>query len=387
MGQRTSRPKKAAKHAAPGAALRPWSSGTPEKAFADGLREELLSGAAVVVFCWEQLAQRGEDGGDGDDNGKAERTENSQRAFTLGALPAELLSRVLFLGFQSSPKARVFPPAEWLDAGESLMRLAADDLSKSDEAELPVGKVRAMWEAAQDLAVSLGDDDGDDALTATEVLACCPLVPKNGVTGMLLDHAGPDGLTEFFRAVRRFHGTDSMTIEDSLRLVLQSCVRLPGEAQRIDRVLTAWATVQAETAGENGPDGFALSEDTIYILAFSMIMLNTDAHNPNVKHKMDENQFISSNRGIDDGGDLPEEFMRSCVFQPFPFSHSAHSSSDFSAHTPLFFGPGFSVVFKRTTSVCQCPSCRHLGHTQLAHRSHGAGCVHRLAGARKARAE
>jgi brefeldin A-inhibited guanine nucleotide-exchange protein len=38
-------------------------------------------------------------------------------------------------------------------------------------------------------------------------------------------------------------------------------------------------------------------------------MLNTDAHNPQVKHRMTKNDFIKNNRGINDGNDLPEEFL------------------------------------------------------------------------------
>lgn len=43
------------------------------------------------------------------------------------------------------------------------------------------------------------------------------------------------------------------------------------------------------------------------VLAYSTIMLNTDAHNPNVKanRKMTKKQFVSNNRGIDGGKDLP----------------------------------------------------------------------------------
>jgi brefeldin A-inhibited guanine nucleotide-exchange protein len=40
-------------------------------------------------------------------------------------------------------------------------------------------------------------------------------------------------------------------------------------------------------------------------------MLNTDAHNPVVKHRMTKNDFIKYNRGINDGNDLPEEFLSS----------------------------------------------------------------------------
>jgi brefeldin A-inhibited guanine nucleotide-exchange protein len=38
-------------------------------------------------------------------------------------------------------------------------------------------------------------------------------------------------------------------------------------------------------------------------------MLNTDAHNPQVKHRMTKNDFIRNNRGINDGADLPEELL------------------------------------------------------------------------------
>jgi brefeldin A-inhibited guanine nucleotide-exchange protein len=38
-------------------------------------------------------------------------------------------------------------------------------------------------------------------------------------------------------------------------------------------------------------------------------MLNTDAHNPQVKKRMTKADFIKNNRGINDNADLPEEFL------------------------------------------------------------------------------
>lgn len=46
----------------------------------------------------------------------------------------------------------------------------------------------------------------------------------------------------------------------------------------------------------------SLSADTAYVLAFSMIMLNTDLHNPQIANKMSREQFISNNRGIGPNG-------------------------------------------------------------------------------------
>ena len=38
-------------------------------------------------------------------------------------------------------------------------------------------------------------------------------------------------------------------------------------------------------------------------------MLNTSLHNPSVKDKPTVERFISMNRGINDGGDLPPELL------------------------------------------------------------------------------
>jgi brefeldin A-inhibited guanine nucleotide-exchange protein len=38
-------------------------------------------------------------------------------------------------------------------------------------------------------------------------------------------------------------------------------------------------------------------------------MLNTDAHNPQVKKRMTKPDFIKNNRGINDNTDLPEELL------------------------------------------------------------------------------
>lgn len=39
-------------------------------------------------------------------------------------------------------------------------------------------------------------------------------------------------------------------------------------------------------------------------------MLNTDQHNAQVKKRMTQFEFLRNNRGIDEGKDLPEEFLK-----------------------------------------------------------------------------
>lgn len=53
-----------------------------------------------------------------------------------------------------------------------------------------------------------------------------------------------------------------------------------------------------------------LFADTCYVLSFAIIMLNTSLHNPNVRDKPGLDRFISMNRGINEGGDLPEDLLR-----------------------------------------------------------------------------
>ncbi|KAG8637358.1 hypothetical protein MANES_15G114000v8 [Manihot esculenta] len=95
----------------------------------------------------------------------------------------------------------------------------------------------------------------------------------------------------------------AMDFGEGLRFFLRG-FRLPGEAQKIDRIMEKFA----ERYCKCNPNSFT-SANTAYVLAYSVIMLNTDAHNSMVKDKMTKADFIRNNRGIDDGKDLPEEYM------------------------------------------------------------------------------
>lgn len=59
----------------------------------------------------------------------------------------------------------------------------------------------------------------------------------------------------------------------------------------------------------NFSNGLFSSADTAYVLAYSIIMLTTDLHSPQVKSKMTKEQYIRLNRGISDSKDLPEEYL------------------------------------------------------------------------------
>jgi brefeldin A-inhibited guanine nucleotide-exchange protein len=91
---------------------------------------------------------------------------------------------------------------------------------------------------------------------------------------------------------------------DALRQFLQS-FRLPGEAQKIDRFMLKFA----ERYITGNPKAFA-NADTAYVLAYSVILLNTDQHSKKMKGpRMTPLDFIKNNRGINDNADLPDEYL------------------------------------------------------------------------------
>ncbi|CAN1217020.1 Brefeldin A-inhibited guanine nucleotide-exchange protein 5 [Linum perenne] len=80
-----------------------------------------------------------------------------------------------------------------------------------------------------------------------------------------------------------------MKFHAAIREFLKS-FRLPGEAQKIDRIMEKFA----ERYCADNP-GLFKNPDTAYVLAYAVIMLNTDAHNPMVWPKMSKSDFVRNN--------------------------------------------------------------------------------------------
>ncbi|KAI3379400.1 hypothetical protein SNEBB_010468 [Seison nebaliae] len=96
-----------------------------------------------------------------------------------------------------------------------------------------------------------------------------------------------------------------MNIVPALRFFL-NLFRLPGEAQKIDRLMEKFA---ARYCRCNPNNGIFASANAAYVLAYSIIILTTDLHSENVKKKISKEDYIKMNRGINDNDDLPEEFL------------------------------------------------------------------------------
>ncbi|XP_039261022.1 cytohesin-1-like [Styela clava] len=128
------------------------------------------------------------------------------------------------------------------------------------------------------------------------------------------------------------HKFSGLGLDKALRDFLWN-FRLPGEAQKIDRMMEAFASRYCSCN-----PGVFLNTDTCYVLSFAIIMLNTSLHNPSVKEKPTVDRFISMNRGINDGKDLPDELLINLFdsIKKEPFKIPEDDDDDLTA---TFFNP------------------------------------------------
>ncbi|XP_006771381.2 PREDICTED: IQ motif and SEC7 domain-containing protein 3, partial [Myotis davidii] len=99
-----------------------------------------------------------------------------------------------------------------------------------------------------------------------------------------------------------------MELDEALRK-FQAHIRVQGEAQKVERLIEAFSQRYCMCNPEVVQQFH--NPDTIFILAFAIILLNTDMYSPNIKpdRKMMLEDFIRNLRGVDDGADIPRELV------------------------------------------------------------------------------
>ncbi|XP_068640314.1 ARF guanine-nucleotide exchange factor GNOM-like isoform X1 [Aristolochia californica] len=166
------------------------------------------------------------------------------------------------------------------------------------------------------------------------------------------------------QVLHEFAGTfdfQDMNLDTALRLFLET-FRLPGESQKIQRVLEAFS----ERYYEQSPQILA-NKDAALLLSYSLILLNTDQHNIQVKKKMTEEDFVRNNRQINGGTDLPREFL----------SELYHSICKNEIRTIPEQGAGYAEMTpsrwidlmlksKNTAPFILCDGSAHLDHDMFA---------------------
>jgi len=106
--------------------------------------------------------------------------------------------------------------------------------------------------------------------------------------------------------------------------------RLPGESQKVERLLEAFARRYAR----DNPS--VCNEEAALVLAFSVVMLNTDLHRQAIKknQKMKREQFIKNLSGVNRGGDFPRELLEGAHFSVYFFSSLHKKENDETKRTP-----------------------------------------------------
>lgn len=100
-------------------------------------------------------------------------------------------------------------------------------------------------------------------------------------------------------------------VDEALRK-FQSHFRMPGEAQKIEHLTQTFSSRFIECNRLVCKNLFVSAENTLDVLAYAIILLNTTIHNPNVKptERMKFEQFLKMTKGIDNGKDIDREYLQ-----------------------------------------------------------------------------
>ncbi|CAK7334922.1 unnamed protein product [Dovyalis caffra] len=223
----------------------------------------------------------------------ADSIDNEASACPFGPYPVEITEYTPFWEEKSKDDLELETWVEYLRVRRTQKKkllIARDHFNRDEKKGLEYLKLRQLVsEPADPKAISM-------------FFRYTPELDKNTIGDYLGD---PD---EFqIQVLKEFTETfkfSGMILDTALRTFLAT-FRLPGESQKIQRILEAFSD---KFYDQQSSDIFA-TKDAVFILCYSLIMLNTDQHNPQVKKKMTEEEFIRNNRAINGGQDLPREYL------------------------------------------------------------------------------
>ncbi|KAF7260432.1 hypothetical protein EG68_03569 [Paragonimus skrjabini miyazakii] len=140
--------------------------------------------------------------------------------------------------------------------------------------------------------------------------------------GSLHDPMSSRALREYLQLINM----RDMHVDQAIRIVL-SHFHPAGESQKISHLMQVFQDVYI-AQNDARVTSLYLNKDTVEVLAYSVLMLHTDLHNPNLRRlgqRMSEAEFIHNNRGIDSGKDLPTDLLQGiyrrvaeCEFKTLP---------------------------------------------------------------------
>ncbi|KAG8863760.1 GDP/GTP exchange factor for ARF [Tulasnella sp. 330] len=145
------------------------------------------------------------------------------------------------------------------------------------------------------------DKDVPRARSLAKFLKSTPRLNKKVLGDWISAPDQIDVLTEF---IGLFDFTGK-SVADGLRLLLES-FRLPGEAGPIARITEVFADA---FFASKPPE--VRSKDAVYVLSYSVIMLNTDLYNPQNRKRMTFEDYQKNLRGVNDGTNFEPAYLQS----------------------------------------------------------------------------
>ncbi|KAL9030960.1 MAG: hypothetical protein Q9196_000981 [Gyalolechia fulgens] len=146
-------------------------------------------------------------------------------------------------------------------------------------------------------------EDPDNAHSVAQFLRETTRISKT-VLGEFLSKKDNDQLLKAFMDLFDF---SQERVDEALRELLNS-FRLPGEAPLIERIVECFSEKYCSGAT---PEGIA-GKDAVHVLAYAIIILNTDQHNPSVKDekRMTYADFAKNLRGVNGGGNFDPGYLQ-----------------------------------------------------------------------------
>ncbi|CCF59695.1 hypothetical protein KAFR_0H02860 [Kazachstania africana CBS 2517] len=102
-----------------------------------------------------------------------------------------------------------------------------------------------------------------------------------------------------------------LRVDEAVRILLTK-FRLPGESQQIERIIEAFSISYVESQDyssgneeETEEEPVQPDSDSVFVLSYSIIMLNTDLHNPQVREHMSFEDYSNNLKGCNNQKDYP----------------------------------------------------------------------------------
>jgi hypothetical protein len=158
------------------------------------------------------------------------------------------------------------------------------------------------------------------------------------------EYIGKPSNIEILHLFMKYFDFSGMRIDEALRRMMLK-LRLPGEAQMIDRVLESFSK---QFFAQNPNQEEIENPDAGFILAFSIIMLNTDQHNPQVRNRMNCESFCRNLRGLNNKRDFPQAYLEN-IFQNIHENEIKDSTSLEQRFSDCVSNPAISLAPSQTS--------------------------------------